>query len=115
MPTVRAPPARPSAGTHITGVDDITYSSTGEPFSTIGESRANRTRAPNPPLTRPCPCAVLPHCESTREKSLQSDDVSLGTRPPHTNLLDTHAPNAPLTTTLLACAAYEFAKKVRLK
>ena len=82
LPTVRAPPARPSAGAHITGVDNITYSSTGEAFSTIGASRANRSRTPNPllhtpPLTRPYPCAVLPKCESTREKSLQSDDVSL--------------------------------------
>lgn len=43
-------------GARISAVDDITYSSTGEAFSTI----------------------VLPHAESTREKSLQSDDVSLG-------------------------------------
>ena len=42
-------------GARISAVDDITYSSTGEAFSTI----------------------VLPHAESTREKSLQSDDVSL--------------------------------------
>jgi len=36
-------------------VDDKTYSSTGEAFSTI----------------------VLPHCESTQSKKLQADDVSL--------------------------------------
>ena len=43
-----------------------------------------------PPLSFACSCCaqtiILPHAESTREKSLQSDDVSL---------------------------AYEFAKKVR--
>lgn len=42
-------------GARITGVDDCTFSSTGEAFSTI----------------------VLPNCESNREKQLQSDDVSL--------------------------------------
>lgn len=36
-------------------MDDKTYSSTGEAFSTI----------------------VLPHCESTQSKKLQADDVSL--------------------------------------
>ena len=44
-----------SLGAKITGVDDATFSSTGEAFSTI----------------------VLPNAESTREKNLQSDDVSL--------------------------------------
>lgn len=42
-------------GTRITGVDDCTFSSTGESFSAI----------------------VLPNSESNRTKSLQSDDVSL--------------------------------------
>ena len=42
-------------GARITSVDDSTYSSTGEAFSTI----------------------VLPRSESTNEKELQSDDVSL--------------------------------------
>jgi hypothetical protein len=46
-------------GARISGVDDITYSSTGESFSTI----------------------VLPSAESTAEKCLQSDDVSLGALP----------------------------------
>lgn len=44
-----------SLGTRITGVDDCTFSSTGESFSAI----------------------VLPNSESNRTKSLQSDDVSL--------------------------------------
>tara|TARA_B100000287_G_scaffold246053_1_gene231328 strand:- start:480 stop:698 length:219 start_codon:yes stop_codon:yes gene_type:complete len=43
------------AGARITGVDDKTYSSTGESFSTI----------------------LLPKAESTTIKELQSDDVSL--------------------------------------
>jgi len=42
-------------GARITGVDDKTYSSTGEAFSTI----------------------VLPHSESNANKELQADDVSL--------------------------------------
>jgi hypothetical protein len=42
-------------GARITGVDDKTYSSTGEAFSTI----------------------LLPHAESTSAKKLQADDVSL--------------------------------------
>lgn len=42
-------------GARISGVDDCTYSATGEAFSTI----------------------VLPHAESTREKVLQADDVAL--------------------------------------
>ena len=44
------------AGARITGVDDSTYSSTGESFSTI----------------------ILPQAESTTTKDLQADDVSLG-------------------------------------
>lgn len=44
-----------SLGARVTGVDDKTYSSTGEAFSAI----------------------VLPMAESTRDKALQSDDVSL--------------------------------------
>jgi hypothetical protein len=57
MPTAAAACCvrRPSAGARITGVDDSTFSSTGEAFSTI----------------------VLPRSDSHREKSLQSDDVSL--------------------------------------
>lgn len=47
-----------SLGARITGVDDKTYSSTGEAFSTI----------------------VLPQSESNANKELQADDVSLGTR-----------------------------------
>ena len=47
-----------SLGARITGVDDKTYSSTGESFSAI----------------------VLPHAESTQTKKLQADDVSLGKR-----------------------------------
>jgi hypothetical protein len=50
------PPADPPTGARITGVDDKTYSSTGEAFSTI----------------------LLPHAESTAAKKLQADDVSLG-------------------------------------
>ena len=42
-------------GTRVTGVDDCTYSSTGEAFSAI----------------------VLPNCESSRVTDLQADDVSL--------------------------------------
>jgi len=42
-------------GARVSGVDDKTYSSTGEAFSTI----------------------VLPHAESTQTKRLQADDVSL--------------------------------------
>ena len=42
-------------GARITGVDDITYSTTGEAFSTI----------------------ILPNTESTHPKSLQADDVGL--------------------------------------
>jgi hypothetical protein len=49
------PPADPPTGARITGVDDKTYSSTGEAFSTI----------------------LLPHAESTAAKKLQADDVSL--------------------------------------
>ena len=45
-----------SLGARITGVDDKTYSSTGESFSNI----------------------VLPHSESNAVKELQADDVSLG-------------------------------------
>ena len=44
-----------SLGARISGVDDCTYSSTGESFSSI----------------------VLPDSESTRERELQADDVSL--------------------------------------
>jgi len=44
-----------SLGAKITGVDDKTYSSTGEAFSTV----------------------ILPHSESHTEKKLQADDVSL--------------------------------------
>jgi len=44
-----------SLGARITGVDDKTYSSTGESFSTI----------------------VLPNSESNASKKLQADDVSL--------------------------------------
>ena len=52
----RPPPARVIAlGARITGVDDRTYSSTGESFSTV----------------------ILPHAESTALKKLQADDVSL--------------------------------------
>ena len=46
-----------------TGVDDSTYSSTGEAYSTV----------------------ILPNTELTREKRLQADDVSLGK--PHNPLL----------------------------
>lgn len=42
-------------GARISGVDDCTYSSTGESFSTI----------------------LLPESESIRERELQADDVSL--------------------------------------
>ena len=42
-------------GAKITGVDDKTFASTGEAFSTV----------------------LLPNAESTVEKKLQSDDVSL--------------------------------------
>jgi hypothetical protein len=42
-------------GAKITGVDDTTFSSTGESFSMI----------------------VLPHSNSANERTLQSDDVSL--------------------------------------
>ena len=42
-------------GARISAVDDCTFSSTGEAFSTI----------------------VLPHCETSRIQDLQSDDVSL--------------------------------------
>jgi hypothetical protein len=49
-----------SLGARITGVDDKTYSSTGESFSAI----------------------VLPNSESNATKKLQADDVSLGTPPP---------------------------------
>ena len=44
-----------SLGARITGVDDRTFSSTGESFSNI----------------------VLPHSESNAVKELQADDVSL--------------------------------------
>merc|ERR1719486_747307 len=44
-----------SLGARVTGVDDATYSSTGEAFSTI----------------------ILPNAENTATKKLQSDDVSL--------------------------------------
>ena len=44
-----------SLGARITGVDDRTFSSTGEAFSSI----------------------VLPHSESNAVKELQADDVSL--------------------------------------
>lgn len=45
-------------GVKATGVDDATYSSTGDAYSTI----------------------LLPESESARERELQSDDVSLGKR-----------------------------------
>lgn len=46
-------------GARITGVDDRTFSSTGESFSTV----------------------ILPNAESTAVKKLQADDVSLGALP----------------------------------
>ena len=49
-----------SLGARITGVDDKTFSVTGDSFSTI----------------------VLPNAESTVSTSLQADDVSLGAPPP---------------------------------
>ena len=52
---VTAAPARPSPGARVTGVDDSTFSSTGESFSAI----------------------ILPNAENTASKKLQSDDVSL--------------------------------------
>ena len=62
-PTPQPPPQAPadhrvprwSAGAKITGVDDKTYSSTGEAFSTV----------------------LLPNSESHTAKKLQADDVSL--------------------------------------
>lgn len=72
---------------------------------TVGRTPAH----PNPALPQ---TIVLPKCESTREKSLQSDDVSLGAHT-HATLSPTQTPtNMPLTNTPLVCAAYEFAKKV---
>ncbi|MGZ0213512.1 MAG: hypothetical protein ACKVI4_13665, partial [Actinomycetales bacterium] len=56
-----------SLGARVTGVDDKTYSSTGEAFSAI----------------------VLPMAESTRDKALQSDDVSLCAAN-RTKSIDTH-------------------------
>ena len=47
-------------GARISGVDDRTFSSTGEAFSTI----------------------IAPNSESTATKKLQADDVSLGAPPP---------------------------------
>ena len=54
-------------GARITGVDDCTFSSTGEPFSMV----------------------ALPNSETHKEKSLQADDVSLGALP------FTHTRNRP--------------------
>ena len=45
-----------SLGAKVTGVDDATFSATGEAFSAI----------------------LLPNAESTSHKKLQADDVSLG-------------------------------------
>ena len=47
-----------SLGARISAVDDACFSSNGEPYSAI----------------------VLPHCNSSNEQVLQSDDVSLGER-----------------------------------
>jgi hypothetical protein len=47
-----------SLGAKVSGVDDATFSSTGEAYSTI----------------------VLPNCDSNAVKKLQADDVSLGAR-----------------------------------
>jgi len=44
-----------AVGTTVTGVDDCTYSSTGQPYSMI----------------------TLPNAESSMERTLQEDDISL--------------------------------------
>jgi hypothetical protein len=78
-------------GARITGVDDHTFSSTGESYSMISESHLSQTRVSHAfprqtyQLTLP-PIAVLPNSNTANTKNLQADNVSL---------------------------AYEFAKKVR--
>lgn len=82
-------------GAKITGVDDATYSSTGESFSSI----------------------ILPNCESTTEKELQKDDVSLGApaRPRPPAPAPCARPRAHRRPRACRRAAYEFAKKARLR
>lgn len=75
-------------GTRISGVDDYTYSSTGEAFSAI----------------------MLPGSESTRDRELQADDVSLGTWTSCPNDAVSFLPRCAHHASLLL-AAYEFARK----
>lgn len=73
-----------SLGTRITGVDDHTFSSTGESFSMI----------------------VLPNSNTANEKKLQADDVSLAYEV-RASPAQSHAQS--LLTTLVFCT--QFAKK----
>lgn len=69
-----------AVGARITGVDDQTFSVTGESFSAIS----------------------LPGANSHQSKVLQEDDVSLGAQPPCLNsTLNTHT--AITTNTLFTC------------
>lgn len=85
-PVCRPPPL---TGARITGVDDKTYSSTGESFSNI----------------------ILPHSESNATRKLQADDVSLAyevSQLSNTDLLrPEQRPHFPvLTTTLLSLSLF---------
>ena len=63
-------------GARITGVDDKTFSSTGEAFSAIS-TLALFQRIPALVLDLSSPLTVLPKAETTVTKQLQADDVSL--------------------------------------
>jgi len=102
-----------SLGTKISGVDDSTYSSTGEAFSSVGKwspVRPSRAR-PCPPRWRFCPQSFpTARLRPTRNcRPTTSPSVRLNTR---THFRATHVQ----TLTGLVCAlraAYEFSKKFR--
>ncbi len=103
-------------GAKISGVDDCTFSSTGEAFSTISKHtpfQPSRTQALEYNSDKhACVRTVLPHSDSASSKKLQADDVSLGasTWSARTPGAPKHAFCTKLTLTLLF-TAYEFSKK----
>jgi hypothetical protein len=83
-------------GVKITGVDNSTYSLTGEAYSHV----------------------VPPKSESTAARVLQKDDVALGESANSSNAQPANQPaparQSPLTSTscaLFVCTAYEFSRK----
>lgn len=78
-------------GARISGVDDHTFSSTGEAYSAIREFKlVYLVIIQFAHLHFTNLLAVLPDAESTRERELQADDVSLGARALTTTLTHTH-------------------------